>query len=57
MAAPSRIHHKQMDGVAAHVEHAQSHASNLDRRLCTTVRRHPLFHAAAPRGRRVAFDL
>ncbi|BBZ62730.1 hypothetical protein MMON_40310 [Mycolicibacterium monacense] len=49
MAAPSRIHHKQMDGIAAHVEHAQSHASNLDRRPWPAVRRHPISYTAAPR--------
>jgi len=29
MAATASVHHQQMDGVAAHVEHTKSHALNL----------------------------
>lgn len=29
MAATVRIHHQQMHCVAAHIEHAQSHCTNL----------------------------
>jgi hypothetical protein len=29
MAAAASVHHQQVDGVAAHVEHTQSHPLNL----------------------------